>query len=76
MLTANEVAEVARGTPPVVVSAMHLFGWTLDQWAYLLTVIYTALLIGHFVYKHWLRKFAWVRLALGNPLDDDESAPK
>jgi hypothetical protein len=55
-VSAAELAgEAAKVTPPAVVTGLTLFGVGLQDWVYLLTAIYTLLLIVKFVWTNWLK---------------------
>ena len=57
-MQATDVAvDAAKAAPPVVVSALSLFGVSLADWAYTLTIIYTLLLIVQHVWKNWVKPF-------------------
>lgn len=49
----QEVAhEAAKAAPPVVVTSAHvIFGFTLNDWVLLSTLVYTGLLAGHLIWK-------------------------
>ena len=56
MTTPQEIfIEGSKAVPPVAVSVVTLFGMTLSDWAYLLTIVYTFLMIIHFVYTKTLK---------------------
>ena len=45
MNTAEMVSDAAKAAPPITVTSMSLMGFPISDWAFLLTAIYTALLI-------------------------------
>lgn len=61
----DAVADVVKAGPPVAVSVVSLFGMTLSDWAYILTILYTACMIADWVYKK-VRAF---RAARDDPSD-------
>lgn len=55
----DTLVDVAKDAPLVVVTGFSLFGFTLQEWVYLLTIVYTVMRIVEFVYRlivKWLRK--------------------
>ena len=45
-MNAHEQAqEMLRAAPPLTVTAMSIFGFSISDWAFLLTAIYTLLMI-------------------------------
>lgn len=56
----SELSDVAQEgikmAPPVGVTALSVVGGlTLQEWVYVLTAIYTALMIVNFVYEKWIK---------------------
>jgi len=43
------IGDAVRVAPPVAVSSASLFGWHVSEMAYALTIIYTALMLAHFL---------------------------
>ena len=48
--------ETAKAVPPVAVSALTLFGIGLQDWVYLLTMLYIGIQVGWFVWSKIMRK--------------------
>lgn len=49
------VGDAVKVAPPVIVSAVTLFGYQLSDVAMGLTIIYTALMIVRHVWLYWIR---------------------
>lgn len=45
--------EIAIGTPPVAVAGASFLGYSLPEWAALVTIIYTLLLVIRLVRSEW-----------------------
>jgi len=50
------VSEAIKATPPATVAGLGLAGITLNQWVMILTIIYTLMQIGWFIYSKLIRK--------------------
>lgn len=48
--------ESAKAAPPVAVSALTLFNIGLQDWVYILTMLYIAIQVGWFVWSKILKK--------------------
>lgn len=48
-------AAAAKISPPAVVAAASVAEMGLQDWVYILTITYTALLITHHVWKNWIK---------------------
>lgn len=49
-------ATMVKIAPPVAAAGAILFGIPLSQWALILTIIYTSLMIGAFIYDRFIKK--------------------
>ena len=47
------VTEVAKVSPPLLVTGTHFFGITWEQWVYILTAIYTFIQICDYLYTKY-----------------------
>lgn len=57
---ANEtLAVVAKGSPPAIVTALHLGGLTLADWVAILTMLYLGLQIGLLIPRYFERWRDW-----------------
>ena len=45
---------VANATPAITVSSLIIFGLPLNDWVYVLTILYTFLGICTMIKKHWI----------------------
>lgn len=52
-VTEYVAAPAAKAALPVAVTGMSLWGIPLQEWVYILTIIYTILQMGYFVYGLW-----------------------
>lgn len=52
----TQAADFALGAPPVAVTAISIFGVSLADWAYGLTILYTVLLIAWHLKSKWFAK--------------------
>ena len=48
--------ESTKAVPPVAVSALTLFGIGLQDWVYLLTLVYIGIQVGWFIWSKILKK--------------------
>lgn len=48
--------EAVKASPPMTVTALALGGVTLQDWVFILTIIYTLLQLGWFIYSKFIRK--------------------
>ena len=46
-------AEAALSTPPVAVASATFFGYSLPEWAAIITIIYTSLLLIRLIRNEW-----------------------
>ena len=60
MQTTDAVVEAARSAPAVSIAVMSFWGYGVSDWAYLAFLIYTMVLIVHFVWAKLVRP--WKRL--------------
>jgi hypothetical protein len=52
----NEVAgEITKAAPPVSVAGLSLAGIHLQDWVFILTIIYTLLQMGYFIYSKFIK---------------------
>lgn len=55
--TTGELAgEITKAAPPVSVTGLTLMGVSLNEWVLMMTLLYTVLQIGWFVYSKFIRK--------------------
>lgn len=54
MSTADTIA--AKASPPIVVTGLAIAGVSLQEWVYVLTIVYLILQIGHFVWSKFFKK--------------------
>ena len=47
----DHIADFGKASPPIAITSLSLFGLPLSEWVYLLTAIYTLLLILGFLRK-------------------------
>ena len=47
----ENIVDAAKASPPIAITSLSLFGLPLSEWVYLLTAIYTLLLILGFLRK-------------------------
>lgn len=47
------VTQAAKAAPTLAVTGLSLGGIPLQEWVYILTIVYTILQIGYFVYGLW-----------------------
>jgi hypothetical protein len=52
----NNLPAELRAGPPAVVSVLSLFGYTLDVWIQLLTLLWLVLLIAGWIWDRFFRK--------------------
>ena len=45
---------VANATPAITVSSLNIFGLPLNDWVYVLTILYTFIGICTMIKKHWI----------------------
>lgn len=50
-LAADGVSYATKIVPPLTVTGASLFGLPLSDWVYILTIVYTLLQTGHFIWK-------------------------
>ena len=50
---ANLKQDIVLSAPPVGVAGASFLGYTLPEWAAILTIVYTGLLIIRMVFKAW-----------------------
>lgn len=55
--TGNELAgEITKASPPVTVAGLSLAGVSLNEWVLILTLLYTLMQMGWFIYSKLIRK--------------------
>ncbi|GHH52458.1 hypothetical protein GCM10009090_16440 [[Pseudomonas] boreopolis] len=47
-------AAAAKLSPPVTVVGVTILGYSLQDWVYVLTIIYTLMLMAHHVVSKWI----------------------
>jgi len=56
-LTNSEyVVSAGKLAPPTVVTGVTAVGVSLQDWAYIVTIIYTVLMASHLIYK-WIKEY-------------------
>lgn len=50
------VNQGSKLAPTAAVSGLSLIGVPLQEWVYIVTILYTVLQIGYFVYNIWKRR--------------------
>lgn len=53
--TADALSDGLKVAPPVSVMAVTIAGMSLQDWVYVLTIIYTVMLITQHVWTKWLK---------------------
>lgn len=53
--TADALSDGIKAAPPVSVMAVTIAGMSLQDWVYVLTIIYTVMLITQHVWTKWLK---------------------
>lgn len=48
---------IANATPAITVSSLIIFGLPLNDWVYVLTILYTFLGICTMIKKHWINSW-------------------
>jgi hypothetical protein len=48
-------ADAGKLAPPAIVTGLNLFGVGLQDWVYILTIIYTLLLIFRHAWVNWIK---------------------
>ena len=59
----QEVSDAVSAAPPITVAGLTLWGITLQDWVYLLTAIYTVMLITQHVWVKWVKPWREARRA-------------
>lgn len=53
--TAEAITDGLKAAPPVSVMAVTIAGMSLQDWVYVLTIIYTVLLITQHIWTKWVK---------------------
>lgn len=65
-MNADMGVEAVKVSPPASYIGATLMGVPMEHWVSALTIIYMALLIGHFVFKRWREWKKWVSQRRGS----------
>lgn len=57
----DALASGAKASPPITVAAATMAGMSLQDWVYVLTIIYTLLLIAQHIWTKWIRPWREAR---------------
>lgn len=52
-------AEIVKTVPVQVVAVLTYFGFTLEQWTYIVAIVYGLLQIGYFIIFKWVPAAYW-----------------